>query len=149
MNTFTVLQAARRFDSKGFNAVGDDLGHTADVVQLVLDLAGVPYELTPPDDNGEERFIPKAPAEPEPSAFPKFAAWQRGGQIECGSYGDGITLRAYLAARFLQGMLANAEFWPAKETGERCEDAYARRAVEYADALRSRLAVTAGKDGAQ
>jgi hypothetical protein len=88
MKTFTVLQAARRFDSRGFNSIGDDLGHTADVVQLVLDLAGIPYELTPPDDIGEETFTPATPEEPEPSAFPKFAAWQRGGQIECGTYGE-------------------------------------------------------------
>jgi hypothetical protein len=146
MKTFTVLQAARRFDSKGFNAIGDDLDHTANVVKAVLDLAGISYALTPPDDSGEERFTPEAPEVPEPSAFPKFAAWQRGGQIECGTYGDGITQRAYIAARCLQGMLANAAFGMARNHGERSEDA--RRAVECADALLSHLAETAGKDGA-
>lgn len=145
MKTFTVLQAARRFDSKGFNAIGDDLGHCAEVVETVLDLAGVPYQLMPPDDSGEERFTP---AEPEPSAFPKFAAWQRGGQIECGTYGDGLTQRAYVAARCLQGLLANAEFQPCKN-GEDSPQAYARHSVDYADALLARLAATAGKGGAR
>ncbi len=144
MKTFTVLQAARRFDSKGFNSIGDDLGHTADGVETVLELAGIPYALTSPDD-GEQSFTPEAP-EALPSAFPKFAAWQRGGQIECGTYGDGLTQRAYVAARCLQGLLSNPEFVPVKNPGERNEEALARRAVDYADALLSRLAAAEGKD---
>lgn len=129
MKTFTVLQAARRFDARGFNALGDDLGHTADVVETVLELAGVPYSLTPPDDSGEERFMP-APTGSGPDVWTPDE-------------------RLRIAARCLEGMLANPEFEPAKNPGERSEDAYARRAVDHADALLSRLALSAGKDGAQ
>lgn len=145
MKTFTILQAARRFDSRGYNDIGDHFHRVADVVEIVLELAGIEHELTPPDDSGERRFTGAAT---EPSAFPKFAAWQRGGQIECGTYGDGISLRGYLAARCLQGMLANPEFEPVKNPGERSEDAFARRACDYADALLSRLA-SARTGGAQ
>ena len=85
---------------------------------------------------------------PGDPAFPKFAAWQRGGQIECGTYGDGLTQRAYIAARCLQGLLANPDFEPIYSAPETKPEAYARRAVDYADALLSGLAAAAGKDGA-
>ena len=146
MKTFTVLQAARRFDAQGFNSIGDDLSHTAAVVATVLKLAGIPYELTAPDDSGEERFTPAAAPAPEPSAFPQFAAWQRGGQIECGTYGHGLSQRAYVAARCLQGLLANADFEPIHNAPETKAEAYARRAVDFADALLARLAASEGKD---
>lgn len=146
MKTFTVLQAARRFDAQGFNSIGDDPRHTATVVETVLKLAGIPYDLTTPDDGGEEQFASATPPEPEPSAFPQFAAWQRGGQIECGTDGNGLSQRAYVAARCLQGLLANADFEPIHKAPETKADAYARRAVDFADALLSRLAASQGKD---
>ena len=45
------------------------------------------------------------------------------------------TGRGYVATHVLQGMLANKDYKPPRESGEAVADAYARRAADYADAL--------------
>jgi len=48
-------------------------------------------------------------------------------------------IRYYTATRMLAALLANPQYEPPKQEGETMEQAYARRAVDYAVALASEL----------
>jgi hypothetical protein len=56
-----------------------------------------------------------------------------------------------MASRTLSALLANPQYEPPRLEGESAEQAYARRAVDYADALASELErrATAGKGQAR